>query len=66
MTKYPDLICASPFYLGLFGMMYFLGFMIGNTFIPTLGDIYGRKKLFFINYFVYFMTAFGIVVMPGG
>jgi MFS family permease len=38
--------CSGALTISMFGMMYFLGLSIGNAFMPTLSDRYGRKKFF--------------------
>lgn len=45
MTEW-HLICESGFFIGLYGMIYFIGFVVGNMIIPPLSDNYGRKFIF--------------------
>ena len=66
MTSYPELICSSPFYIGLAGMMYFTGFAIGSAILPTLGDKYGLKLIWLSSHLAYFVAWLPIVFMPIG
>ena len=38
------MLCESKFKLGLLGSSYFVGIVSSVLVIPTLSDIYGRKK----------------------
>jgi MFS family permease len=38
-----DLYCASSFEIGLFGSMFFFGYLIACVIFPPLADTYGRK-----------------------
>jgi len=40
-----DLLCTSNFKLGLFGSLYFVGFVVGAITLLRLGDIYGRRPV---------------------
>jgi MFS family permease len=40
-----DLTCISSFHLGLFGSLYFVGYVIGTLTLLRLGDIIGRKPV---------------------
>ena len=66
MTSYPDLICSTPYYIGLAGMVFFTGFAIGSGILPTLGDKYGRKFICLASHLAYFMAWLCIAMMPGG
>mmetsp|Transcript_16487 Transcript_16487/g.27995 ORF Transcript_16487/g.27995 Transcript_16487/m.27995 type:complete len:250 (+) Transcript_16487:334-1083(+) len=65
IKKY-DLICAKPIIISSFSMSYFVGFAVGSIFVPTLGDIYGRKKVFLINMLIAEATMIAIPFLPGG
>lgn len=39
-----DLYCASSFQVGLFGSLFFFGYLIACAIFPPLADIYGRKR----------------------
>ena len=41
--KSMDLYCISDFRMGLFGSIYFVGFVVGALTVVRLGDVYGRK-----------------------
>jgi MFS family permease len=45
-------------------MMYFLGFTLGNLFIPKLMDSYGRKKIFVSCMYVQLATLFAMLTIP--
>jgi MFS family permease len=51
-----DLTCISGFQLGLFGSLYFVGFVIGALTLLRLGDIIGRKP-------VVTMTSLGLLCL---
>lgn len=44
-----NLICSSPFRLGLFASVYFLGLIVSMVAIGPLGDIYGKSKFMWIG-----------------
>ena len=64
MDKYPSLICSDPSYIGMFGMLYFTGYVIGSMFIPTLSDLYGRKKPYLITHVINQICVIIILVLP--
>jgi MFS family permease len=39
-----DLYCSSSFEIGLYGSMFFFGYLISCVVFPPLADVYGRKK----------------------
>ena len=46
-----DAHCISGFELGLFGGMYFLGFILGSQLLSGIADIFGRMGAFRRFYF---------------
>jgi MFS family permease len=40
-----SLECKSDYMIGLFGSLYFLGFVLGAIFLNRLADIYGRRYI---------------------
>lgn len=48
----------------MFAMMYFLGFTIGNLFIPKLMDSYGRKKIFVSCMYGQLATLLAMLTIP--
>jgi len=64
IVKY-DLVCANPFLISLFGMMFFTGFTVGSLFIPNLSDKYGRKWFFVASILVQALTNVVIFMLPG-
>ena len=39
-----DMLCESQARIGLLGSFYFVGMVIGLTFVPKISDIIGRRK----------------------
>ena len=48
MTKM-DLICLSDSQIGIFGTLFFLGWVIGAVSLLGMGDIFGRKKTLIVS-----------------
>jgi len=46
-----DLHCANNYQIGMFGSLYFAGFLISCLIFPPLSDKYGRKNLFLLGGF---------------
>ena len=44
-----ELYCTSSFLIGLFGSLYFAGFMLGSLTLLRLGDIYGRRPVYLLG-----------------
>ena len=39
-----DLICESSYLINSFGMSFFLGYVFGSFFLPTMSDKFGRRS----------------------
>ena len=44
-----DLYCVESYQLGIFGSLYFLGFLISCLIFPPLSDKYGRRNFFMLG-----------------
>ena len=44
-----ELFCTSSFEIGLFGSLYFVGFMLGSLTLLRLADIFGRRPIYFLG-----------------
>lgn len=44
-----DLLCEQKWKIGLIGSMYFIGVIVGMSFVPPLSDAYGRKVIFIVT-----------------
>jgi MFS family permease len=56
-----NLICISNFQLGLFGSLYFIGFVVGALTLLRLGDTLGRKPVLMftsISYMILFLLFY--------
>lgn len=60
-----NLVCANPFIISLFGMMFFTGFTLGSMFIPSLSDQYGRKWFFVTAILAQAFISGVILMLPG-
>ena len=57
-----DIHCASSFEVGLFGSLYFAGFLLSSALIPPFADKYGRK-FFVIIVCVVQTIGFGLMIL---
>jgi len=64
--KYPELLCAEHIVISGMGMLFFLGFAIGSSFIPILADKQGRKPWLGYSMLVQGITTLATILMPGG
>ena len=65
MTKH-DLICAKPFLISSFGMLYYAGYTFGSLFLPTLSDKKGRKNFYMGAIIMYCLSAILMNILPYG
>jgi MFS family permease len=60
-TTWLDLHCDSM-YVGFFGTLYFLGFLISSLIFPPMSDRIGRKKMFMVGSLIQFLTFIGMLL----
>ena len=56
-----ELYCTSKLYIGLFGSLYFVGFMVGSMTLLRLADIYGRRPLLLLGIAIHVVAVFFII-----
>lgn len=52
-----DLVCISKFNLGIFGSLYFVGYVIGALTFVRLGDTIGRKPVLLFGTTLFWITS---------
>ena len=52
-----DLFCTSSFEIGLFGSLYFVGFMFGSLTLLRLADMYGRRPIYYIGIVLHLVSV---------
>lgn len=63
-----DLYCVDKWKIGLFGSMYYLGFLLGSVAFINVSDIYGRKlwaRVSFIGHWATFLCIMWINSLNG-
>ena len=58
-----DMVCAHDYEIGMFGAVFFLGYMFGCATIMRLADIWGRKPVLILSTSVVAATAFMQIVI---
>jgi MFS transporter, putative metabolite transport protein len=53
--------CESRLKVGMFGTLYFLGFLISSLIFPPMSDRVGRKKMFMLGAFAQVFTFLGML-----
>jgi MFS family permease len=61
VEKY-DLLCEPSFKVGLIGSMYFIGVVVGMTFVGYLADLYGRKVPYISALVIQCLATLGLMV----
>mmetsp|Transcript_8838 Transcript_8838/g.7817 ORF Transcript_8838/g.7817 Transcript_8838/m.7817 type:complete len:88 (-) Transcript_8838:942-1205(-) len=56
-----DLYCVDKWKIGLFGSMYYFGYLIGSICFVNLSDIYGRKICTRVSYILHTISFFFII-----
>jgi MFS family permease len=59
-----DLYCASSFEIGLFGSMFFFGYLISCVVFPPLADVYGRKPFVIAVCIMHTLCFFSFLFIP--
>lgn len=57
-----DMLCEPKWKVGLIGSMYFIGVIVGMTFVPLLSDLYGRRWPFLATLLVFIVGAIGLII----
>jgi MFS family permease len=65
ITRY-NLVCADKLKISSVGMFFFLGMFIGNFFIPSMIDRFGRKKFFHWGMLLNLLTNLVLLCLPVG
>ena len=55
------LLCETHRRVGFLGSSYFLGMMVAMTFVPAMGDYYGRKNSFIVSMFASCVAQLGLI-----
>ncbi len=54
-----DLVCIPKFNLGIFGSLYFVGYVVGALTFVRLGDIIGRKPVLLFGTTLFWLASIG-------
>jgi MFS family permease len=57
-----DMLCEPKWKIGLLGSMYFIGVIVGMTFVPPLADAFGRKIIFIVTLIISVFAQLGLIL----
>ena len=57
-----DLLCEQKWKIGLIGSMYFIGVIVGMSFVPPLSDAYGRKVIFIVTLIISVIAQLALIL----
>ena len=56
------MLCEPKWKIGLLGSMYFIGVIVGMTFVPPLADAFGRKIIFIVTLIISVFAQLGLIL----
>jgi MFS family permease len=59
-----DLYCASSFEIGLYGSMFFIGYLFSCVIFPPLADVYGRKNFVIAVCIIHGLCFLSLLFIP--